>query len=273
MDICIIVASHKKYAMPADAMYLPLQVGAELMKEKDKNGATMELGYAKDNTGDNISALNPEFCELTGLYWAWKNLDSDYIGLSHYRRHFSSGRKDKNPWKRILTYHEIEPLLPRVKVFLPAPRKYYIETLSSHYAHTFEASHLEITRDILRESYPDYISAFDAAMKRTGGHMFNMLIMERSFLDRYCAWLFSVLFALYERVGVEGMSPFQLRYCGRVSELLLNVWVEEELRRGNLKKSEIMELPYIYMEPIDYPRKISSFLMAKFFGKRYERSF
>jgi len=79
-NIKIIVASHKKYQMPEDDMYLPLHVGAE-GKEK--------LGYQGDNTGDNISIKNPYFCELTGLYWAWKNLEADYIGLVHYRRYFS----------------------------------------------------------------------------------------------------------------------------------------------------------------------------------------
>ena len=60
--IQVIVATHKKYQMPADPMYLPLHVGAE--------GKDLELGYTKDNTGDHISALNASFCELTGMYWA-----------------------------------------------------------------------------------------------------------------------------------------------------------------------------------------------------------
>ena len=73
--------------MPNDDMYIPLHVGAE--GKKDKQGNPLDLGYQKDNTGENISELNASYCELTGLYWAWKNLDADFIGLSHYRRHFS----------------------------------------------------------------------------------------------------------------------------------------------------------------------------------------
>ena len=78
-NIKIIVATHKKYQMPDDEMYLPVQVGSELNDN---------LGYQKDNDGENISKKNPYYCELTGLYWAWKNLDADYIGLCHYRRIF-----------------------------------------------------------------------------------------------------------------------------------------------------------------------------------------
>ena len=87
LSVKIVVATHKKYKMPNDDMYIPLHVGAE--GKKDKQGNPLDLGYQKDNTGENISELNASYCELTGLYWAWKNLDADFIGLSHYRRHFS----------------------------------------------------------------------------------------------------------------------------------------------------------------------------------------
>lgn len=112
----IIIASHKKYRMPDDEMYLPLHVGAEGKKAADGND--LDLGYVKDNTGDNISFLNASFCELTGLYWAWKNLDADYIGLAHYRRHFSM-KKEGNLWNSVLKYEQIAPYLGTVKVFTP----------------------------------------------------------------------------------------------------------------------------------------------------------
>ena len=63
-NIKIIVAAHKRYEMPEDNMYVPIQVGAE-GKEKIEE-------YTQDNIGENISSRNPYFCELTGLYWAWK---------------------------------------------------------------------------------------------------------------------------------------------------------------------------------------------------------
>ena len=85
MDIKVIVAAHKPYRMPQDSMYLPLQVGRAL--------ADQDLGWQGDNTGDNISLKNPYYCELTGLYWAWKNLKADAIGLVHYRRFLRGGGK------------------------------------------------------------------------------------------------------------------------------------------------------------------------------------
>ena len=117
----IIIATHKKYQMPADKMYLPVDVVAEGKKYSD--GKDLDLGYVKENTGDNISLKNPSFCELTGLYWAWKNVDSDYVGLAHYRRHFSLSKKSKDPFDNILTSDEIEPLLIKYKFFITKKRK------------------------------------------------------------------------------------------------------------------------------------------------------
>ena len=80
----IIVATHKRFQMPEDKdLYIPIQVGSE---------GKEDLGYQPDNQGVHISHLNPYYCELTGLYWAWKNLECDYLGLVHYRRYFTSKR-------------------------------------------------------------------------------------------------------------------------------------------------------------------------------------
>lgn len=72
MDIKVIVATHKQYRMPSDNCYMPLHVGKQ---------GKVDLGYLGDDSGDSISEKNGHYCELTGLYWAWKNLKSDYLDL------------------------------------------------------------------------------------------------------------------------------------------------------------------------------------------------
>lgn len=265
----IIVATHKKYRMPKDKMYLPVHVGAE--GKKDENGNTLELGYQKDNVGENISYLNPSFCELTGLYWAWKNLKEDYIGLVHYRRHFSITKK--RGFENVLTYDEISPYLGKIKVFVPNKRKYYIETLYSHYEHTHYSNQLDETRKIISEKYPDYLKCYDKVLKHRYGYMFNMMIMEKNLLNEYCSWLFDILFSLKKRIDMPELSSFQARYYGRISEIIFNVWLEKKVESGELDKSEIMEIPYIHMEKINWIKKGMAFLKAKFFNKKYEGSF
>ena len=138
-NIKILVATHKKYKMPADtSVYLPIHVGCEVKED---------LGFQGDNSGENISTLNPYYCELTGLYWAWKNLDCEYLGLVHYRRYFTKMTKKYNESINIddviLNRYEIEELLENSEVIVPKRRKYYIETLYSHYDYTFDGIHLD----------------------------------------------------------------------------------------------------------------------------------
>ena len=214
--------------------------------------------------------------ELTGLYWAWKNLDADYIGLAHYRRHFSL-HKTRDPFDGVLKYSDIEPLLGKKELFIPKKRRYYIDTLYNHYKHTHYISQLDETRRIIEELYPDYIPSFDNVVNRTWGHMFNMMIMKRGMLNDYCTWLFAILFELEKRVS-EGkvdmpeLSDFQARFYGRVSEIIFNVWLDYKISIGEISKKEIMEIPCRFMEKVNWFKKGYYFLSAKFLRKKYDKS-
>ena len=220
MSIKIIVAAHKKYWMPTDSVYLPVHVGAE---------GKASIGYTPDNTGDNISSKNPHFCELTGLYWAWKNLDADYLGLVHYRRYFTRKEVHNIEAKKdqILTEKEWQQLLSEHLVVVPDKRRYYIETNRSHYNHAHHREGLDITEQIIKEQCPEYLPAFDKVMNRTWAHMFNMFVMRRALYDDYMQWMFSILFELEKRVDITGWDTYESRIYGFVSELLLDVWLEK----------------------------------------------
>lgn len=258
-NIKLIIATHKKYDMPKSDIYIPLQVGAE-GKEK--------LGYEVDNSMDNISEKNPYYCELTGLYWAWKNLDADYIGLVHYRRHFASKQRisSKKRIDRVLTEKEARKILEISDVILPKKRNYYIENLYSHYEHTMYIEPLDITRGIIEEKYPNYLTEFDKLHKRRSAHMFNMFIMKKDILNDYCTWLFDILFELEKRIDVSKYDAFHARFFGRVSELLLDVWI-------NTNDIKYKEIKLINIEKVNWLKKGTAFLMAKFAGKRYKESF
>ena len=268
-DVKIVVATHKKSAMPKDEMYLPLHVGAAGKFNTD--GSPVDFGYTRDDTGDNISERNANFGTQTGLFWLWKNLNAEYKGLVHYRRYFVGKKVNRNDMLgSVLTYDEIRPLLGKYKVFVPRKRHYYIETLYSHYAHTHDESHLKITRNIIEKKSPDYLIAFDKVMRKRWGYMFNMMILQKDLMDDYCSWLFEILFELYDQVDKSGMSAFDGRFCGRISEIMFDVWIEKRLLGKTLQSSEIKELPY--MEDVDWMYKVKAFLSAKFLHKKYRRS-
>lgn len=240
-DLKVIVAAHKPYRMPEDPVYVPLQVGA---------AGRPSIGFARDDEGPNISARNANWCELTGLYWAWRNLASDFTGLVHYRRHF----KGENG---IATGRELTALLEHCDVVLPRRRNYFIETTYSHYAHAHHAVDLDETRRILQERHPAYVVAFDAVMRSTKGHRFNMFIMRQDLFDAYCKWLFDVLFELEHRLDISTYSSYDARVFGFVSERLLDVWLAG-------RDVRVRELPVLHLEGQHWLRKGLSFLRRRF---------
>lgn len=252
MDGKIIVATHKKYWMPEDKVYLPLHVGAQ-----GKEG----LGYQRDDVGVNISSKNKNYCELTGLYWAWQNLESEYIGLVHYRRHFIQKKTWRKSVKNVITGSQLCNMLEKADVVLPSKRNYFIESTYDQYVHAHHKEDLDFTREILEELYPQYVKAFDLVMRRTSGHRFNMFVMKRDKLNEYCEWLFSILFELEKRLDISDYNPYDQRVFGFVSERLLDVWIETN-------QVDYVEVPYMFLEKQNWLLKGAKFLKRKFFKSK-----
>lgn len=247
--IKILIACHRPCPVPDGSCYLPIEVGAALHLQPIPC-------FTPDNTGDNISEKNKNYCELTALYWAWKNLDADYIGLVHYRRYFSNGNLFKSKEARIITEAELQKQLDSCDILLPRPRNYWIETNYSQYAHAHHAIDLDTTREILRERHPAYVKAFDASMQRRVGHRFNMFVMSREKLQAYCDWLFDVLFELEKRLDISGYDAYNARVFGFVAERLLDVWIETNGYRYR-------ELPYVFTEKQNWLKKGGAFVLRK----------
>ncbi|MDF2791257.1 MAG: exopolysaccharide biosynthesis protein [Neobacillus sp.] len=251
VSIKIIVATHKKYKMPNNSMYIPVQVGRENKED---------LGYIGDNSGENISLKNPNYCELTAVYWAWKNLKADFIGLVHYRRHFCDQSffvgSTKTKWNNILSHDSAKNLLNQYDVILPKKRHYWIETSKSHYEHAHNGQDLLQTRKIIEEKYPDYIKDFDEQMNKTASHRFNMFIMKERLFHNYCEWMFDILFQLEKDIDISNYSPKEARVFGYISERLLDVWLSKNC-------VNYVEVPVMFMEKQNWAKKIFEFLKRK----------
>lgn len=60
----IYVVTHKDISLKSPENYKIIGVGNNSIINEDFH----------DNTGDNISSKNKNYCELTALYWLWKIL-------------------------------------------------------------------------------------------------------------------------------------------------------------------------------------------------------
>lgn len=226
MNIKIIVATHKKYDIPDKEYLLPVYVGSAL--------TNYNLTYQRDDVGNNISIKNKTYCELTALYWAYKNLQADYIGLCHYRRYFNIDNVD----------------ISKYDVILPKKRHYYIETVYEQFKHAHGSLGLDVAREVIEQYYPDYLDSFDLQIRKKSLHIYNMFIMKYEVFIEYCEFLFGVLSKIEDRIGDVD------RLYGYIGERLLDVY----LTNNNYRFKEVN---IINVEPINWPKKIYHFLERK----------
>lgn len=210
MSIKIFTITHKPFTPPPDSMYIPLHVG----RTKADN-----LGFLGDDTGDNISHLNPNFCELTGMYWLWKNYhDADYIGICHYRRYLI------NEKGAVFEEKELEQLLQRYDIITTK-----LLTLTCSYEDGFSANHhrkdLLTTGSVIHEKYPEYWDTFNELLHGPHTYFGNIFITSRDIYERYCQWLFDILFAVQKQTDFTGYNDYQKRLFGFLSEFLQTVWI------------------------------------------------
>lgn len=207
--MAVYIAAHKACDMPAAEGYIPLQVGAAL---------NARLPYTGDDSGDHISEKNPTHCELTGLYWVWKNTSDDVKGLVHYRRLFVERG-------RILSAARIREILAAHDAIV-ARTEYLRESAAEEFAlHSGHAHDLALLRQAVAAVDDTVLPSYDRVMAGNRLSLFNMLIARREWFDSYCAWLFAVLDKLEPQVDMTDYSPYQRRLYGFLGERLLNVWL------------------------------------------------
>ena len=178
---------------------------------------------------------NSSYCELTALYWAYRNLKADFIGLCHYRRFPDLKEVD----------------LKKYDVILPKKRHYYIETVYSQFAHAHGPAGLDKAREVIKNSFPDYLDSFDSRMKKRSLHIFNMFIMKYDMFISYCDFLFSVLEKIEKDLGDTD------RLCGYIGERLLDVYLEKN-------QIAYQEVKVIETEQVNWAKKIFGFLKRKY---------
>lgn len=184
-----------------------IQVGAALCMER--------VADIPDCMGDNISAKNVNYSELTALYWIWKNRlvgktaggVEEYYGLSHYRRIMELSADD------ILKLADND-----VDVVLPYPMPYEPD-IEEHHKRYLAESDWNVLRLALAELQPEYAKVFPGILKQQYFYNYNIILAKKSVLAAYCEWLFPILERV-EELSVPKGSERQDRYIGYMGETL-----------------------------------------------------
>ena len=255
-DLTIFSVFHKDYPQPNCDFIKPIQVGKALNP--------YDLGFLKDDAGDNISVKNPIFCELTALYWIWKNTDqieSEFVGLSHYRRYFCQPQSIKKKkllitiykddkrgvYPKSLTDEELDNIASEQlkndflshfndkKLIIARPSamgsaKLYDFNIKDSYIYNHIREDWFLLEDAIEKIHPAYAdfskTYFETAKEM---HCFNMFVGSKNFLNDYCEWLFPILTELENTVKLSEY-PYQRRLFGFMAERLFNLYI----KRNNL---------------------------------------
>ena len=240
--IKIFLSCHKECFIPEHPLLFPVQVGTALAERRFG-------GMLHDDEGENISAKNRTYCELTAQYWAWKNDGSaDYYGFWHYRRYMSflDENLPHNPFEDVLMDWLDGSVLEKlgldekamrekigqydVIATTPVDLKKLDKKLKSN-RHQWELTpyqykeDLDVMLDIIREKYPEF---YEIAVwyldKSPVGYYCNMFIMRREIFREYSEWLFTILFEHEKRRDYTDYDATGYRVSGYLGERLFAIY-------------------------------------------------
>lgn len=202
-SIGVYQATHSKRCTYVQRWMRPIQVGAK---------GKPSIEEIRDDRDENISDKNPMYCELTALYWLWKNSEEDITGLCHYRRIFR------------ISESQIKHKLERCD-FIVAPHYNYRYTLEEEYSQSHIEKDWKLMTQILQEYYPDYYKASLSAFQHNRIYPYNMFIAKRETTNTYCKWLFDVLEKIEQKTDEKNRDTYQIRYIGFLAERLFTLYL------------------------------------------------
>ncbi|GCD52926.1 DUF4422 domain-containing protein [Acetobacter pasteurianus] len=230
MKVTIYTACHDNFQNPCDNIYTPMLCG-----KKNKNIVTNFMG---DDTGQNISDLNYCFCELTALYWMWKNdKTSDIVGLSHYRRFFAkktygnnlfykmpSNPDEKIEREEIAAGNDFDYLMGDVDLVVSL--KQDVGNVLHNYRLYHNIDDMFLVERMIQRLHPEYMDAYRFFMREECAiYRYNMFVGKKAVVDKYCEWIFSILLPLADLKFFNNYSDYQKRIFGFISERIMGVWL------------------------------------------------
>lgn len=213
--LAILVCAHKKDPYTRNGgIYKAIQVGKALHPN-------MDLGYINDNEGENVSDKNPKWCELSALYWGWKNLKNvEYAGLCHYRRYF-----DIN-----ITEDNIDKILGE-KDILVVKRWLEHSNIATRFMELVSMEDFYIFQKVLLEKHPEYKKAIlDYCYNSNMFYRCTMFVAKKDVYDDFCETFFPIFFELDNLLLSHGYNRLN-RAIAYLGELSLGIYITHKKLR------------------------------------------
>lgn len=171
------------------------------------------------------------FCELGGLYKLWKQVNTDIVGLEHYRRFFTDNDAvpgtilTEDKITNILSSHDIIMSLnhlssPNVLTWM-AQEKHNLTASTNTIVKEMLFKWLMYLRDYYSTEFVDY--TMNRMLTERSYYGCNMFIGNKRVVDDYARFLFSML----ERFTIDVMRrKREPRLYGYLSEYIMGYWME-----------------------------------------------
>lgn len=208
----IFVVSHK----PLDTTKYP---GRKVIYVGTKHGQTPDfITIFTDNTKNNIAKLNPFYCEMTAIYWVWKNAPhSEYIGFEHYSRNFYHNCKMAS-----LDYLYEKALKCDI---IHAGKAWHFRTNKKFWTSKEGAPLFSILKDAIAKVEPTYLNEWLQIMDKHALSYCNMFICQWKTFDKLMKFMFKILDEAF--VNIKHLSSEQQsRSIGYMAERLLDVFIK-----------------------------------------------
>ena len=226
--------------------------------------------------GGSISEKNPDYCERTVQYYAWKNEAADYYGFCHYRRFFAKNKKGARPYlvmKKpdseklsglLLSEEEIRELCESYDVIVPEAENMGCSVYKQYCASDLcKEDDLLLFENLICKKYP-YLAAYAKKyLSNTKQYFCNMFIMKRDLFFDYCEHLFPLLEEFDKRKSAEeNANPS--RTDGFLAERFLGIYILYLYSKG----TKIYEC-----KRMDVGSSLSKRLAYRFFPPESKRRF
>lgn len=254
LKIC--VDYHKPSLLLNGECFMPVWGGKAIVNSPDKECVLsqddiswLQNNCVGDDTGDNISLNNDNYCEMTILYWMWKNYDKlgnpDFIGFLKYCCHWVLkddylALNKPNVYNLVVddvfsrdyqykigcTEQNILRLLEKADgLFCVSDTDKNIYSFSRSHQSQY-AKYLDKVLDIIEKDWSQYAKY---AREFISGKFFvgaNCFVMRREDFFEYCPFLFDILAKIHEQAKSEHllMTEEQMHITVYVSEIVLGIW-------------------------------------------------
>ena len=239
-------------------LYIPIRCGAVY---DEREGISM-LG---DDTGDNISEKRESFCELTVLYWAWKNVKADFYGLCHYRRYISfsdrtysdSYNKSGILFEQVLSQGSIDKYelenqgkmcctIQKSDIITTPPEDVTCSGDGNHRTvyglcedrrRDFDMRGVELLFEVIEKKYPKFLSSSKKYFNSQYAKFYNCFVMKKELFDEFCEFLFGTLFEVEKKLDTQYYNVWKTRMPGFLGEHLFGIFLEYYTDLNNINVS------------------------------------